>query len=171
MAMKVTIEAALPEHFEVLREIESQAHKTLRIAGAATGDAEASDDAAFRRYLDAGLLLVAIDENGEPVGFAGGYVVNGWLHLAEADVHPRCQRLGIGRRLIEGLLLLGRERQLVGATLTTDRHASFNAPFYASTGFRIVEGDECPSRVSEILASEKERGFDPARRVAMLLEF
>lgn len=51
------------------------------------------------------------------------------------------------------------------------RFAPFNAPFYRSLGFHIVEGDACPERLNAILSAEKAKGLDPLRRVAMMLAF
>lgn len=86
-------------------------------------------------------------------------------------MHPDWQRKGIGRRLMAALLQGGRGRRLFGATLTTDRFAPFNAPFYASLGFHIAEADACPPRLAKILESEHRNGLDPLRRIAMVIRF
>ncbi|MCM2439912.1 GNAT family N-acetyltransferase [Agrobacterium vitis] len=162
---------ATRQHFRSLRDVELASFETLRAAGAVTGDPVASRDEELRVYLDAGMLLAAFDGAESPVGYAGGYVSEGWLHIGEADVHPQWQRRGNGRRLINALLNEGRTRHLVGSTLTTDRFAPFNAPFYSSLGFQAVEGDACPMRLKKILAAEAAKGLNPIRRVAMMLAF
>jgi GNAT superfamily N-acetyltransferase len=169
--MTISIRRANWDHFPALRAIELASFETLRAAGAVTGEAAASDDDELRQYLDARLLYAAFDQDAGLVGYSGGYVVEGWLHIGEVDVHPDWQRKGIGRRLMEALLDDGRVRKLEGATLTTDRFAPFNAPFYGSLGFQAVEGDACPGRLRAILDSEREKGLDPLRRVAMMLVF
>ncbi|CAG9168009.1 GNAT family N-acetyltransferase [Cupriavidus respiraculi] len=169
--MNVRIEPATAEHFPALQAIELAAFDTLRAAGAVSGEASASSDEELQRYLDAGFLLAAYDAGGEPVGFGGGYVAEQWLHIGEVDVHPDWQRRGIGRRLMEALLDIGRARSLKGATLTTDRHAPFNAPFYATLGFDPVEPDACPARLKTILSAEEQKGLEPLRRVAMMCVF
>ncbi|WP_234642871.1 GNAT family N-acetyltransferase [Allorhizobium ampelinum] len=167
----IHIGPAKAHHFCNLRNVELASFETLRAAGAATGDPAASSDEELQVYLDAGLLLAAFDGTESPVGYAGGYISEGWLHIGEVDVHPEWQRQGIGRQLINALLTEGRTRHLVGATLTTDRFAPFNAPFYSSLGFQAIEGDACPARLKEILAAEVAKGLNPLRRVAMMLMF
>jgi GNAT superfamily N-acetyltransferase len=159
------------DKFSTLRAIELASFETLRAAGAVTGEAAASSDKELQHYLDSGFLLAAFDAGGVPVGYGGGYLTDGWLHIGEVDVHPNWQRKGIGRQLLEALLEGGRARKLKGATLTTDRFAPFNAPFYTSLGFQAIEGEACPPRLKAILDKEKGKGFDPLRRVAMMLDF
>jgi GNAT superfamily N-acetyltransferase len=169
--VNIRIEQASGDVFSALRTIELASFETLRAAGAVAGEAAASSDEELQRYLDSGFLLAAFGEGGVPVGYGGGYVADSWLHIGEVDVHPNWQRKGIGRRLLEALLDEGRARKLRGATLTTDRFAPFNAPFYTSLGFQAVEEEACPARLRAILDKEKEKGLDPLRRVAMMLGF
>lgn len=169
--MNTCIRKASKGHFAALREIELASSETLRAAGAVTGEAAASSDEDLQKYLDDDLLFAAFDNRNIPVGFGGGYVAENWLHIGEVDVHPNWQRMGIGRRLVTALLDEGRARKLKGSTLTTDRFAPFNAPFYASAGFHLVEGDACSARLKAILLAEYGKGLDPVRRVAMRLLF
>jgi GNAT superfamily N-acetyltransferase len=171
LAVSVCIRRADRKDYAELRKIELLSFETLRAVGAVTGKPSASTDDELQHYLDAELLYAAFDERSVPVGYGGAHVAGGWLHIAEMDVHPDWQRRGIGRRLMETLLRDGRNRKLEGATLTTDRFARFNAPFYASLGFSIVDESACPPRLKSILESEKRGGFDPHRRVAMTLTF
>nr|WP_246499692.1 GNAT family N-acetyltransferase [Azospirillum soli] len=145
--------------------------ETLRAAGAITGEATASSDEDLQQYLNNNLLFAAFDERDIPVGYGGGYIAEDWLHIGEVDVYPDWQRKGIGRRIMNALLEEGLTRKLKGATLTTDRFAPFNAPFYSSLGFQPVGGDECPERLRAILAAEQAKGLDPLRRIAMKLVF
>jgi GNAT superfamily N-acetyltransferase len=169
--VNIRIEQASRNEFSALRTIELAAFETLRAAGAVTGEATASSEEELQHYLDSGFLLVAFNEGGDPVGYGGGYVADSWLYIGEVDVLPNWQRKGIGRQLLEALLDEGRARKLKGTTLTTDRFAPFNAPFYASLGFQAIEGDACPARLRAILDKEKEKGLDPLRRAAMMLCF
>ncbi len=136
-----------------------------------TGDAAASSDEELLHCLNDRLLFAAFDEKHVPVGYGGAYIDENMLHIGELDVHPERQRRGIGRMLVTTLLEEGRTRKLEGSTLTTDRFAPFNAPFYSSLGFRIVESDACPERLQRILAAEQAKGLEPRRRVAMQLVF
>ncbi len=165
------IRQATRDDFDSLRSIELASFETLRATGAVSGEPEASSDAELQHYLDHALLYATCDQDYVPVGYAGAYVAEGCLHIGEMDVHPDFQRKGLGRRLMEALLAEGRLRKLAEATLTTDRLAPFNAPFYASLGFRLLEKEECSPRLRAILDAEAEKGLDPLRRIGMVLPF
>lgn len=169
--MDVTISPARPEQFASLHAIELAAFETLRLAGAVTGQARATSLEALREFSRHGLLLTACTSDSVPAGFVAGRVEDRWLHVAEIDVRPEYQRHGIGRQLLQALLCVGQQRGLAGATLTTDSLAAFNARFYTTAGFTIVEGDARPPHLAALIADEIAEGFDPARRVAMHLTF
>ncbi len=165
------IRPATNHDFAALRAIELASFETLRAAGGVSGEPSASSDDELQHYLDHALLYAACDADDVPVGYAGAYVAESSLHIGEMDVHPSWQRKGLGRQLLQTLLTEGRARNLDNATLTTDRFAAFNAPFYATLGFRLLEVQDCPPRLQAILAAEAEKGLDPLRRVGMLLTF
>ncbi|MCG8709814.1 GNAT family N-acetyltransferase [Brenneria sp. 4F2] len=169
--MDITISAAQPDHYSSLRAIELAAFETLREAGAVTGQAVANSLKEFYDFSRDGLLLAAFTPDSIPVGFIAGNFEDIWLHIAEIDVHPNWQRNGIGRLLMQSLLSSGQQLGLAGATLTTDNIAAFNAKFYASLGFEMVEGQSCPPHLISQKAEEIKMGFNPARRVAMRLKF
>lgn len=169
--MDFTIGPARPEHFNMLHALELAAFETLRDAGAVTGPACASSLEELSDFSRNGLLLAALAPDSVPVGFAAGKVEDEWLHVAEIDVHPDWQRHGIGRRLMQSLLRTGLQRGLAGATLTTDGIAAFNARFYATLGFNIVEGQARPPHLINTIDDEIAEGFDPERRVAMWVRF
>lgn len=165
------IRPALASEFNALRAVELAASATLRAAGAVTGAPSAASVEELQGYLNQDLLYVACDAEGLIAGFCGGSVAGRFLHLGEVDVHPAWQQKGLGRRLLTALLDIGRARGLVGATLTTDRLAPFNMPFYATLGFQLLEAKATPPWLREILQLEVERGLDPLRRVGMILMF
>lgn len=165
--MEIRIRAAGPEHFPALRRIELAAFETLRGADAVQGPPVASSDEALDAYRGDNLLLAAFTAERRPVGFGGGRVIADALHICEMDVDPLWQRRGIGRRILAALLEAGRKRNLARATLTTDRWAPFNAPFYASLGFHPVEGRDCPRWLADLLREEVAQGLDGRRRLAM----
>jgi GNAT superfamily N-acetyltransferase len=167
----LTIIPARTEHFVALRAIELAAFETLRMAGAVSGQPSATSLDDFARFSREGLLLAAFTPDAIPVGFVAGTFEDNWLHIAEIDVHPQWQRQGIGKMLMRALLSAGRLSGRIGATLTTDRVAAFNARFYASLGFHIVDSESRPPHLASHIASELANGFDPTRRVAMLKTF
>ncbi|WP_197058912.1 GNAT family N-acetyltransferase [Enterobacter sp. Bisph1] len=165
----IIIRPAQAEHLAALNAIEFAAYETLREAGAVTGKPVATPLETLGALCREGVLLVAFAADDIPVGFAGGYVAEGWLHIAEMDVHPQWQRQGIGRRLLQALLIEGKTRGVCGASLTTDRDAPFNAPFYASLGFVAIESHALSPRLQAVLEDESLAGLDIQRRVAMQL--
>jgi predicted N-acetyltransferase YhbS len=167
----IVIRPAAQSDFSALRDIELAAFETLRDAGAVDGEASASTVEQLQQYLDRSLLLVACASDGVVRGWCGGYEIDGWLHIAEIDVHPDWQLMGIGRQLIHALLDEGKRRGLCGATLTTDRIAAFNAPFYQSFGFRFLAQQDSFPRLEAILEAEVGAGLNPLRRVAMVVPF
>lgn len=87
-------------------------------------------------------LLVAVDGDDEPVGFAVMQEHAGVGHLHEMDVHPEHGRRGVGTRLLQRCLGWARERGLPAMTLTTFREVPWNAPFYARHGFvEVLKGE------------------------------
>lgn len=168
---EITISPARSEHLAALQDIELASFETLRYAGAVSGEPVATSLEDFNQLRREGLLLAAYVPGDVPVGFAAGYITENGLHIAEADVHPNWQQQGIGRRLMHTLLSEGKARGLRGASLTTDRHAPFNAPFYTSLGFQCVEGEALSPRLKAVLAAETFAGLEPKRRVAMQLLF
>ncbi|MEO3989101.1 GNAT family N-acetyltransferase [Pseudocitrobacter cyperus] len=136
-----------------------------------SGPASASDLDELSDFSRNGLLLAAYTPDSVPVGFIAGKVEGKWLHIAEMDVHPDWQRRGIGNKLMQSILRNGKLLSLTGATLTTDKIAAFNARFYATMGFEIVEGDARPPHLAAISEDELAKGFDPSRRVAMRVVF
>lgn len=163
----ITIKPAQRTHLAALRAIELASFATLRETGAVTGAPVAASLEDFNRLREEGILFVACSPDNTPPGFAGAYITENWLHIAEVDVHPNWQRQGIGRRLMKALLIEGKSRGLTGASLTTDRYAPFNAPFYASLGFAMLQEGALSPRLKALLAAEVSAGLEPQRRVAM----
>ncbi len=155
--------------FESIRIVELAAFETLRGAGAVSGAAEASSDEELKLYFDNGLLFVATDVSGAVIGYCGGYVADGCVHVGEMDVHPDWQRKGLGSRLLSTVIDEAKLRKLEAVTLTTDRFAPFNAPFYETMGLTIVERSQLSRRLQAILEAESRKGLDPGRRVAMIM--
>jgi GNAT superfamily N-acetyltransferase len=93
-----------------------------------------------------GFVLVAeqpADEGAAPtpVGFVHVLEIDGHAHLEQLSVLPAFGRRGIGRQLVEAALAEARERGHSRITLRTYADVPWNAPFYASCGFRVSEPD------------------------------
>jgi len=118
-----------------------------------------------------GLLWVMAEPDGPACAFLAARIEEGRLHVLEFDVHRDHQGRGLGRRLLAFAIAAARRRGLAGLSLTTFRDVPWNAPFYASAGFAIVEGEETQGALQSYLDREAARGLDPARRCAMVLRF
>ena len=124
----------------------------------------------FETAAAAGRLWVARHvELSLPVGFAALTLVDAAPHLYELDVLPEHGRRGLGRALVLHAAQWSRTHGFDTLSLTTFRDIPWNAPFYASVGFREVPGTEQGEELSQMLAREARRGLDPDKRVAMRL--
>ncbi|HML54899.1 MAG TPA: GNAT family N-acetyltransferase [Solidesulfovibrio magneticus] len=115
-----------------------------------------------------GLLWVAVDAGGSPVGYILVQVVDGLALLAQVDVHPDHGRQGLGTALIRQAMQAMHERGFSECYLTTFSDIAWNAPFYAKLGFGVVGEAAMPQAIAAILREEQERGL--RNRVAMRLE-
>lgn len=166
-----SIRSARSDELHLLSAIEMDAFWVLHDVGAVACEPTSLPIGILRQSLEADLLLVAVDELDQPIGFLAGVVMDDAVHIAEIDVMRHWQKRGVGRGLMLAAIERARARGAAGMTLTTDRHVAFNAPFYASLGFRILHESERPAELTRILEREFEHGADPARRVAMALWF
>jgi GNAT superfamily N-acetyltransferase len=153
-----------------LTEIELDAFATLAEALGISDAAHALPHAILRKAFEAGLLIVAADSDDHPVGFLAAEEIHDTLYVIELDVSRDWQRKGVGRQLMSHAVDMARTRRLSALTLTTDRHVSFNAPFYQSMGFQTVDGQDMPPFLRAKIDDEISNGMDPQRRVAMLLK-
>ena len=114
-------------------------------------------------------LWVALSESKTVVGFAVVVPEADCALLQEIDVHPDHQRQGIGRRLIQKVIVWAKAKQLSAVTLTTFEYVPWNAPFYQGLGFNKLSHHElalAPS-LNERLQRELTTGLK--ERVAMRL--
>ncbi|UDM50402.1 GNAT family N-acetyltransferase [Cupriavidus sp. MP-37] len=114
-----------------------------------------------------GRLWVA-EHGGEVAGFALASRRGACGYLDEMDVHPDHGRRGIGRALVGTVQEWARAGGLRSLGLTTFAHLRWNAPFYASMGFRQLEDSELCPLLSEALAAQRAAGL--RQRVAMRQE-
>ncbi len=163
-----TIRQANAVDLDALAAIEIDAYPTYAASvGQNPADAHATPRHLMEEALADGVLLIA-EAGGDPIGFVACHVREHRLHIGEIDVRRDWQRQGVGRALMQRALREVGARGLRGAMLTTDRFAPFNAPFYASLGFREVADGCLPCSLRDALSEEIARGHDPGRRVGMI---
>jgi GNAT superfamily N-acetyltransferase len=120
----------------------------------------------LREQQRLGLVWVAADDQGRPVGFAATRELDGALHIEEIAVHPAHGRRGLGKRLIETLCDWARGQGFGAVTLSTFRDVPWNAPYYARIGFRVLEESELGEGLSALLYQERQ-AWSPLARVCM----
>lgn len=120
---------------------------------------------------DDGRLLVAVqDESSEVVGFALLVDLGLFAHLDEIDVLPEHARKGLGTALVEAACAWAYTHGFSFVTLSTFRDVPWNAPFYARHGFTIVEPNDQPPELVQIVEREKKEGLRTELRVIMQRE-
>jgi len=121
---------------------------------------------AWKPHLAAGTLWVVDD--GAPVAFLAGRVEGQRLHIDELDVQQSHQGRGLGRKLLSTAADWARAHGLARLSLTTFRSIPWNAPFYASFGFREWDAAEAPASIAQALRKEAANGLSD--RCAMVME-
>jgi GNAT superfamily N-acetyltransferase len=167
MSTDYVVRLAGPEHVDQLPDIEREA---------ATRFGDSLPESVLSRVtpLDclaaaqqAGLLWVALDPAGAPVGFAVASIRGRRVHLDELDVLPGHGRKGVGAALVEAIEVYALKSGCVEITLTTFRDVPWNAPFYARVGFQVIPEQELSAELVRRLSDEVALGLERSRRVAM----
>ncbi len=115
----------------------------------------------------AGLLWVALEPAGAPVGFAVASVSGRRVHLEELDVLPAHGRRGVGSTLVKAVEAHALKCECTEVTLTTFRCVPWNAPFYARIGFEAIPEQELDADLVRRLSHEEALGLERSKRVAM----
>ena len=162
------IEPARAEDLAKLAQVEIAANALFAgrgLAGVVANDSTSLEEVTHAHA--AGLLWVARDPAGEPIGFALLEIVDGQTHLEEIDVQPAHGRRGVGRALLDAVVDWARGAGHRAVTLTTFRDVPWNAPFYERAGFRELAPHELGPGLAAVVRDEAARGLDPAERVTM----
>ena len=121
------------------------------------------------KLIQQGTVWVAHDNQKIITGFLTAELHQDVLHIWQMSVRLDQQRQGIGRNLIHAAELWARSRHLMALTLTTFRNVPWNAPFYRSCGFEIVNPLVCPMLLA-MLDAEREAGLPIEQRCGMILQ-
>ncbi|MDR2893718.1 MAG: GNAT family N-acetyltransferase [Deltaproteobacteria bacterium] len=119
----------------------------------------------FEDAINQGRLLVAVDADQVPVGYAFWQNIDGSALLAQMDVHPQHGRKGLGRTLVLQIIDQVAKAGFPYLYLTTFSYIPWNAPFYQKLGFAILDAENQPDFIKDILRDEQARGL--SNRVAM----
>jgi GNAT superfamily N-acetyltransferase len=167
MSTDYIVRLAGPEHVDLLPDIEREAATRFgdSLPESVLSHVTPADDLAAAQQ--AGLLWVALEPAGAPVGFAVASICGRRVHLDELDVLPRYGRKGMGSALVEAIEDYALNSGCVEITLTTFRDVPWNAPFYARIGFEVIPEQELGAELVRRLSDEAALGLERSRRVAM----
>ncbi len=167
------VRTARADDLDALPQIEREAAALFRgylretgMSAAAFEDVSTIDD--LESAMRAGRLWVATYRD-RPVAFAWVELVAGYAHLEEVDVDPAHARRGLGKALIDVVSAWAVSRRIPALTLTTFRDVPWNAPYYERLGFEAVDAGRLSPAHVEIVRDEASRGFDPAKRLTMIM--
>jgi GNAT superfamily N-acetyltransferase len=124
----------------------------------------------FAAAQKTGRLWVATASGGELVGFALVVEIEGYAHLDELDVLPVHGGQGIGSALLATVCAWAKDSGYPAVTLRTFRDVPWNAPFYQSRGFRVVDSAALSAAHEGLETSERQRGLRTDIRVTMAHE-
>ena len=166
--MNVHIDRAQPGHVATLCAIERKAVQLFRGHPAWPAYAAVSMPVELlRQAVERGLVWVAPDEAGDPLGFIwlDEEPGDGAIGVAEIDVLPGHGRRGIGAALLEHACNWAREAGYRRVDLGTLADVPWNAPFYAKHGFAVV--DKSDPAFANARQRDREHGFPDDLRVFM----
>ena len=165
--MTCEIRKARADELPLLAEIEISAGALFAEAGlGAIAEHGAAEPRFVQSVARAAGVFVAVTE-GKPVGFILAAPLDLHLHIYELSVHPDHGRQGLGRRLVEAVCADAAARGFRAVTLSTFRDIAWNAPFYASCGFRILDESEWTPAFYLAHYHEEELGLPLERRCFM----
>jgi ribosomal protein S18 acetylase RimI-like enzyme len=165
-----SIRAPRTDELERLREIEREAGLLFRTVG--------MDDIAghepfsieeLAAYHGGDRVWVLVDED-IVVGYVLVDIVDGAAHVEQLSVLPAYGRRGHGAALLTHVCDWARQRRLGGVTLTTFERVSWNGPYYARHGFRVLAEDEIGPELRRLREEEATHGLDRDLRVCMRRE-
>ena len=120
-----------------------------------------------QRTIRQGTVWIADVDKKITAGFLTAELHEDVLHIWQMSVRSDQQRKGIGRDLIRAAELWARSRHLTALTLTTFREVPWNAPFYRSCGFEVVDPLRYPMLMAK-LEAERRSGFLIEQRCGMI---
>lgn len=167
MRVEYIVRPACAEHVGQLPQIEREA--ATRFGGSLPESvlSHVTPPDSLAAAQQAGLLWVALEPGGTPVGFAMASVCERRVHLEELDVLPQHGRKGVGTALVHAVEDFALRSDCSEITLTTFRDVPWNAPLYARVGFEIIPEQELDADLLRRLAAESALGLERSSRVAM----
>lgn len=168
--MPGTIRVARLTDVEAMRDIERAAGQLF--AGIGMDDVASDpglEPSALAAYIVGGRAWIT-EVDGRPAGYAIVDIVDGCGHLEQVSVRPDHGRQGLGRRLVQTVADWTRGQELPALTLLTFRDVPWNAPYYATLGFRPLLDSDLTPGLQALRIHERDLGLDVNARCAMRLD-
>lgn len=160
-----TIRPATVADVARLQDIEREAGRRFEdIAMDAVADDAPPSHEDFSGYIDAGRAWVHEDETHRAVGYLLLAVVDGNAHIDQVSVVPTSAGRGVGRELIDHARATASAWGFPTTTLTAFRDVPWNAPYYRTLGFEMLEERDIGPELRALMAREDRFGLP---RVAM----
>ncbi len=164
----ISIRATLAGDIEHLPNVERSAAQIYKEDDTFSwvADGNVQSISVHQSYTQSGNSWVASCD-GQSIGFINGVVHNNIFHICELSVSNEWQKKGVGSALLCHVENIMRERKLSAITLITFKNIPWNAPFYESKGFSIIDDNNLSLFLIDVLEEEAEAGLDIQARCAM----
>ncbi len=166
----VTIRSATETDASVLPAIERSSGEAFRqvVELAWIADGGVTSIQRHVEIIRKGEAWVGLSETEGVVGFLSAEVRADTLHVWQMSVHVQHQKKGIGRALVKAATQWAQSKRLTALTLMTFREVPWNASFYQSCGFQIIDPDLWPM-LRDALKVEAQARLAEDQRCAMAL--
>lgn len=104
----------------------------------------------FEREIPLGNVFAARHQDNSVIGFALARPLGTGMYLDQVSVDPDHGMKGIGRALVLKVITETEQRRLPHVSLSTFRDLPWNAPFYASMGFKELSREKMEPYMLEI---------------------
>jgi len=166
----IKIRAARIGDAPTLQEIERLAGEQYRSVGLdAVADDEPASVQELTAYAEQGRSWVAVDGEGEVVGYVLVAEVDGAAHVDQVSVRPDRQGQGVGRALLDQVRAWATDTALPAISLTTFAEVPWNQPVYEHLGFEVISDSEIGPELRGIVRAESAQSWGTAARVTMRL--
>lgn len=122
-------------------------------------DSDVMNEAEHLAFVSEGCSWVAVDDQGQVLGFLCASIADDALHIHELSVRQEAQGQGLGRRLLDQARAAARLKGLAWLTLTTFDDVPWNAPFYQRYGFERLAARQLDHRLQAVISGELAHGL------------
>lgn len=161
------VRLAVPDKAEKLVNIERSAAAIFRqiTALAWVDDAQGRSVNQHLEFIVDGNCWVAVEQ--QLISFIEVEVMYQALHIWELSVDSRWQRKGIGRALLQKVIMQAKQLNYDHVTLSTFRDVAWNGIYYQKLGFTIISAENLTLSLQAILKKEMAYGCAASSRCAM----